>query len=137
MNAHEDWDYFVVAGRAAAQLAAIELICRKCHEVHHFGRLTRVVAEGRAPDDAIEAAIDHWCRVNNRPKSAFDPHFASALDDWRAVSVISLADWHFDWGPFTKIVFSVDDRRAELAGFDAYCEPEPGWEHDPWHPLNN
>jgi hypothetical protein len=95
INLHEQWAYDTTVKPAKATLTSLELRCRQCHAVEHFGRTINLAAQGYP--DAVTDAIAHFCRVNRVAKAVFDEHETEAFAEWRERSALR---WEADIGTF-------------------------------------
>jgi hypothetical protein len=100
LNAHEVWKY--IDRESVAKLVRIDMVCRKCHDVMHWGSTTRLVAEGKFKPGSIAALKKHFRTVNQCRQVEFDRCLARHEGVWRKRS---LRKWRVDWGQFeTEIV---------------------------------
>jgi hypothetical protein len=108
--AHEEWEYETACSPAVAHLRGLVLSCWHCHAVEHFGATGNMVLSGEVTAQAIEDTIEHFCRVNQVGREAFDVHRAEARAKWTRLSKL---EWTVDWGSFGALVAETDRKRRE------------------------
>ncbi|MGA8498942.1 MAG: hypothetical protein WB764_25890 [Xanthobacteraceae bacterium] len=108
--AHEEWEYVTTSSPAVAHLKALVLSCWHCHAVEHFGATQNMVLSGELTAQAIEDTIEHFCRLNQVGRDAFDVHRAEARAGWIGLSKL---EWIVDWGSFGSLVAEVDQKRRQ------------------------
>ena len=69
MNAHEVWAFD--DRKKVQKLVEIQCLCRRCHQVKHFGRSKAVFKSGY-----VEGLISHWCRINKKTRADFNKYEA-------------------------------------------------------------
>ena len=67
LHTHECWVFD--DRRRIQHLAGFQCLCRKCHDVKHFGRSSQVYSKKYQ-----EELIEHWCKVNGKTKEDFQRH---------------------------------------------------------------
>src|SRR2546430_379522 len=86
-HAHEVWRYDEGKRAGKATLVGIEIVCWKCHYVHHFGVATRLWEfEGRISDSEMAAIKKHFRQVNGCKAADFTRHYGEAYEIWEAQS---------------------------------------------------
>ncbi len=71
-----------------------------------------MVEEGIYPEDAIDDAIDHFCRVNKTTRAVFERHLDAALVEYDRLSKLS---WRIDWGSYAHMIDDVALARLGLS----------------------
>jgi hypothetical protein len=104
---HEIWKYEEKRRTGIARLTGIEIICRDCHAIHHWGVTTRLLLEGAITSDEIRRLIRHACTINGCKPREFKRRADEATMVWERRSKLR---WKLDWGGYTDAV-----RRAEAA----------------------
>ncbi|SDP35678.1 hypothetical protein [Clostridium gasigenes] len=59
---HEQWD--IDKTNYVLNLTGLEMICRKCHDVEHIGRIQLLIKKGQLSEDYLYNLIDHVAKVN-------------------------------------------------------------------------
>jgi len=101
INAHEEWNYDVSRSPAVARLDRIVFACRLCHSVEHFMHTNILAQDGTIPVDAVDQAIEHFCRVNGTDRTSFERHLDAALAEWKKLSA---KKWKVDYGNYTNLL---------------------------------
>jgi hypothetical protein len=71
-----------------------------------------MVLSGELTPQAIEDTIEHFCRVNQVGRDAFEAHCVEARAEWTQLSKL---EWTVDWGAFAALVTAAyEKRRAKL-----------------------
>lgn len=100
-QAHEVWKYVEQPDRCVAKLLRVEIICRKCHDIHHWGLTKTLIAFGSISHVGHMALRKHFRTVNRCSASDFARHEAAAFRVWRRQSK---RRWTIDWGEFSLSV---------------------------------
>ena len=74
IEAHEIFEY----GDNSIKLAAIQLLCTRCHDIKDFAQTERLIAKGVKETQRRQVVVDHFCRVNECTLAEFDAHYADA-----------------------------------------------------------
>src|ERR1700730_822380 len=100
-HGHEVWQYTEKRWIAVATLIRIEIICGKCHSVHHWGLTSRLYQQGRISPDSFQDLIRHACQVNRCTQSEVKQHIkeANAISERR-----SGLEWKQDWGSYAVMI---------------------------------
>lgn len=69
LHAHEVWGFD--DRRKIQKLVDVECLCKRCHDVKHFGRSTMVYSRNYQAE-----LIAHWCKVNSKTRQNFEAHLA-------------------------------------------------------------
>ncbi len=110
--AHEEWEYEATSSPAVAHLRGLTSNCWHGRAVQHFGATGNMVRSGELTAQAIEDTIEHFCRVNQVSRDAFNAHRAEARAEWTRFSKMK---WKGDRGAFAALVIAADEkRRARL-----------------------
>jgi hypothetical protein len=105
---HEVWEYTETKRTSKAKLVRVEIICRMCHFVHHFGMTMRLIPEGRMTVEGVEDVRQHFIRVNECKARDWDRHAAEASEEWRKRNA---KRWTVDYGPYAEMVREVQATR--------------------------
>lgn len=73
LHAHEVWAFD--DKRKLQKLVDISCRCEMCHDVHHFGRSTKVYSPAYR-----EKLIAHWCKVNELTREDFEAHLKEVME---------------------------------------------------------
>lgn len=96
MNCHEVWKY--KDKRKIQFLADFECICRKCHDIKHWGRTAALVHQGQLPTKYLQELTDHFCTVNGCTPMDFELHKVDIGDKMQKRNKFH---YHIDYGKFT------------------------------------
>jgi len=99
LNCHEIWEYD--DKRHIQKLACFIALCDLCHHVKHFGLANILAAEGKLN---LEEVVEHFLKVNECDRGAFESHADQAAAKWRERSQY---DWKVELGEF-KVLLKVD-----------------------------
>jgi hypothetical protein len=99
LHGHEVWDYR--EKEAVAVLLKVEIVCVDCHDVHHWGRTTKLLADGKITAERYKQLRKHFRTVNNCRQDAFDEYFLQSIRLWDRRSK---KEWKIDWGAFAPLV---------------------------------
>jgi len=111
-HCHEVWQYEESKRRGKATLVRIEIICFKCHYVHHFGLAAGVlVDEGRLTKRDIADLRRHFAKVNQCRVQDFDMHLIEAMERWEQRSD---KKWTINYGPYADLVREAVEKRSAL-----------------------
>jgi len=69
LHCHEKWSFD--DRKRIQRLVGFECLCRKCHDVKHFGRSQEVYGK-----EYVEKLKEHWCKVNKKGMVDFRRHEA-------------------------------------------------------------
>ena len=99
LHGHEVWKYQDLPKPkwSIAKFLRVEMVCRKCHDVKHWGSTIKLIAEGKITRAGYFGLRKHFRTVNNCRQEDFDRHlkFSLALHQKRSSS-----KWRIDWGDF-------------------------------------
>jgi hypothetical protein len=112
-HGHEIWEYQEKRKTGIARLVGVEIICRQCHDIHHWGHTTRMILEGTITLKDIRRLIKHFCIVNGCKKRAFERHADEAMITWERRSELR---WQIDWGEFADAVSVAEVARKVYRG---------------------
>jgi len=109
-RAHEVWEYREAdKGPSTARLVNIEIICDRCHYVHHWGMTLELLAGGHIGQDTIAGLEAHFRRVNGCTEADFRRHvLVTSAEHQRR----SAKKWNVDWGDFAPMVADAIASRA-------------------------
>lgn len=123
-HGHEVWVYQEGPRRGIARLVEVEIVCRDCHSIHHWGVSTRLGFQGAMPIEELKRLVRHACKINNWKIPDFQRHADEAMEIWSQRSKLR---WKVDWGPFREAVRDAKAARVERAIMieKAARSPEP------------
>lgn len=98
---HEVWDYREKEKVGTAVLLRIEMVCMDCHDIHHWGRIVVLLAQGAITAERYYHLKKHFRRVNGCRREVFDNHFREARQQWEKRSK---KRWKIDWGDYATAV---------------------------------
>lgn len=101
LRVHEHWRFDEKGKSGTAKLVRLEVICERCHYVHHWGFTQSLMAEGKMRAESVRVLIQHFANVNRCSENDFDEHVKSSEVDWKRRNKLK---WRVDWGEFTKLV---------------------------------
>ena len=87
--------------RGVAKLVRVVIICRSCHQIHHWGLTTKLVAMGNMEADRLDELMEHFCKINDCKPKDFRRHMYEAQAVWTRRSEL---EWTVDWGPYAADV---------------------------------
>jgi hypothetical protein len=97
LSGHEVWHYETSVSPAVAVLKKIEFVCTLCHACEHFLRTKKF-----GNPQQIEAAIEHYCRINRVSRAVFHRDCGIATARWIQLSAL---EWGpVDYGPYAALV---------------------------------
>ena len=119
LHGHEIWDYREKKTVGTAVLLGVEIVCIDCHDIHHWGRTTKLFQDGVISAERYRHLRKHFRRVNRCTQEVFDRH---CLRNARIWSLRSKKRWKIDWGDFKPAVTEAKAAR------DAWAARNP--DHD-------
>ena len=99
LNCHEIWEYG--DKKHIQKLVGFIALCDMCHHVKHIG-LAGILARRGELD--YEKVIEHFMKVNNCDRIAFENHFDDAREQWIERSG---HNWRVDLGDYAGIVKNI------------------------------
>lgn len=111
-HGHEVWVYEEGPRRGIARLIEVEIVCRDCHAIHHWGVSTRLGLQGAMPMEELRRLVRHACKINGWKPRDFKRHADEAMEVWNKRSRLR---WKVDWGPFREAVSDAKVARVERA----------------------
>lgn len=112
LEGHELWDYRENEAAGTAVLLGIEIVCADCHDIHHWGRINKLLLAGDITAERYNHLRKHFRQVNRCRQEVFDRHYSQSLRLWEARSN---KVWEIDWGPFKSSVVVAETARDEWA----------------------
>ncbi len=97
LQGHEIWEYDERPRSGTAKLVGIDIICRKCHDIHHWGLTIKFIKAGIIDVRRRVVLIRHFRKVNQCTEEEFEAYAASSLVTWAERSA---KRWKIDWGAF-------------------------------------
>jgi hypothetical protein len=104
---HEVWDYREEKTVGKAVLLQVEINCRDCDDIHHWGRTTNLLKSGQITADRYHHLKTHFCKVNGCQQQDFDDHWRQSMGEWERRSS---KKWQVNWGAFAPMI-----KEAEIA----------------------
>ena len=92
LNCHEIWCHDDDHG--IQELVGFTALCNMCHHVKHFGQSQILAAQGHLD---IEKVVEHFMRVNQCDRDAFDTHVRTAFALWHRRSQ---REWTVELGEY-------------------------------------
>ena len=118
-QAHEVWKYRENRKTGTARVVRIEIVCRACHEIHHWARTAKLAAAGEISVKRLDELTRHFCAVNDCKPKDFKRHTDNAMAVWERRSKL---EWTVFWGPYET------DEIVELFVMAAQLDvPDVGW----------
>jgi hypothetical protein len=111
-HGHEVWKYEEKRRTGIAKLLRVEIICRDCHSIHHWGVATRLALQGLLPLDDLRRLIKHACNINGCTPRQFKRHADDAMAVWERRSALR---WTIDWGPYHEDVRLAREAREQIS----------------------
>lgn len=100
-HAHEIWKYEEGKGAGLALLVGVEIICARCHSIHHWGKTKQLVDEGKMDRSRLNDLIEHFCAVNNCTREEFERHSLWAFAEFQRRNK---KKWRSDFGAYSADV---------------------------------
>jgi hypothetical protein len=97
LHGHEVWAYREKKTVGTALLLRVEIVCIDCHDIHHWGRTTKLFQSGVITGNRYGLLRKHFRKVNGCRQQVFDDH---ALRSARIWLKRSRKRWKIDWGDF-------------------------------------
>jgi hypothetical protein len=97
LHGHEIWEYREKKTVGTALLLRVEIVCIDCHDIHHWGRTTKLFEAGVISRDRYGFLRKHFRKVNRCRQHVFDNHFIQSARVW---SRRSKKRWKVDWGSY-------------------------------------
>jgi hypothetical protein len=127
LHGHEVWGYREKKTIGLAVLLRVEIVCIDCHDVHHWGRTTKLFEAGKITPERYRHLRKHFRAVNGCRQEVFDNHFLQSIRVWEARSK---KRWKIDWGEFAPLVEEAKAARVVWAerhsDRDDYFDVGPG-----------
>ena len=101
LHGHEVWDYREKKTVGTAVLLRVEIVCIDCHDIHHWGRTTKLFQAGVISGERYGHLRKHFRSVNRCTQEVFDRHFLRNARVWMQRSK---KRWKVDWGDFATVV---------------------------------
>ena len=102
-----------------AVLLRVEIVCIDCHDIHHWGRTTKLFEAGTITAERYNHLRKHFRKVNRCRQEVFDNHIVRSARVWVKRSK---KRWKVDWGDFAPAVAEAKAAR------DAWAARNP--DHD-------
>lgn len=112
LHGHEVWEYREKKTVGTAALLRVEIVCIDCHDIHHWGRTTKLFQAGTIGGDRYGFLRKHFRKVNGCRQQVFDDH---ALRSARIWLKRSKKRWKVDWGAFDPVVAEAKAAREAWA----------------------
>lgn len=114
LHGHEVWEYRdrPKPQRSIAKLLRVEMVCRKCHDVKHWGSTIKLIAEGKITRAGYFGLRKHFRTVNNCQQKYFDQHIKASLALHKKRSS---NEWQVDWGDFKPALAKAKTAREDWA----------------------
>jgi hypothetical protein len=97
VHGHEVWAYREKKTVGTAVLLRVEIVCIDCHDIHHWGRTTKLFRAGVITGDRYRFLRRHFRKVNGCCQQVFDGHAIRSARIWLNRSK---KKWKIDWGDF-------------------------------------
>lgn len=105
LECHEVWNYDDDTG--VQSLVDVVAICKRCHQVKHFGFTMTLVDKGVVKMDQV---IDHFRRVNGCSGYDFEDHVSESFKVWNKRNLV---EWEMDISKVTEIL-EEEEKYAEI-----------------------
>jgi hypothetical protein len=112
-HGHEVWDYITKGKTGVAKLIRVQIICRPCHQIHHWALTVKLFAQGHIDPDYLDELVDYFCRINSCKPKDFRRHAKEALAVFKKRSDLK---WTVDCGPYGRDVERACAARDDLSG---------------------
>jgi hypothetical protein len=101
LHGHEVWKYEEKKTVGTATLVKLDVVCRTCHNISHWGNTLLMINAGLMKHETHLLFRRHFRRINRCRQADFDRHVLSSFSEWRRRSK---KKWKVDWGTFTPLV---------------------------------
>jgi hypothetical protein len=81
-HGHEIWQYEERRRISIATLHGVEITCRACHQIHHWGLTTRLYMQGAIDKQHVKGLIKHFCKINQCKGRDMKQHADEAMVIW-------------------------------------------------------
>ena len=109
-HGHEIWKYEENRRTGTATLVGIEITCRACHQIHHWGLTTRLFMQEAIDGDYFKGLIKHFCKVNACKGRDMKRHADESGEVWQRRSRLR---WKVDWGQYAGLLRETQHLIAE------------------------
>lgn len=96
LNCHEIWKYD--DAKHIQKLEGFIALCELCHHIKHIG-LSGILASERKLD--MDRVIEHFMKVNNCDRKAFENHRDNAFNEWKRRSA---HEWKVVLGEYDRMI---------------------------------
>ena len=103
LNCHEIWEYD--DKKHIQKLSGFVALCDMCHHVKHIGLAGILASKGKLD---YEKVVEHFMKVNNCDRDAFEKHREKAFEHWRKRSS---HEWQVDLGEYEDIIQVTSKKR--------------------------
>jgi len=108
LHGHEVWQYEEKKTVGIATLLRVDVVCRTCHNIEHWGNTSLMIRAGLNKDETHLLFRRHFRRINHCRQADFDRHVLSSFAKWKQRSK---KRWKLDWGPFATMVAEATTHR--------------------------
>jgi hypothetical protein len=109
-HGHEIWQYEERRRISIATLHGVEITCRACHQIHHWGLTTRLYMQGAIDKQHVKGLIKHFCKINQCKGRDMKQHADEAMVIWQRRSDLR---WKVVWGEYREAVMDAKAARVE------------------------
>ena len=136
LHSHEVWEYHDRSKPepSIAKLLRVEMVCRKCHDVKHWGSTLKLIAEGKITRAGYLGLRKHFRTVNKCSQKDFDRHLRSSL---RLHQKRSANEWRIDWGDFRPALAVAKAAREAWAAQNPDHASQDAYNVGPGHHIPN
>lgn len=96
VHCHEVWHWD--DHKHIQYLHGAQCLCKKCHQIKHWGLTTRLFHLGEITAIEYNSLIDHFCVVNGCDKGTFEAHYLEMGNLWQKRSKHL---YKIDWGKWS------------------------------------
>lgn len=134
-HGHEVWQYREKKTVGTAMLLCVDIVCIDCHDIHHWGRTTKLFEAGAITGERYGSLIKHFCKVNRCRQQVFEDH---ALRSARVWLKRSKKRWKIDWGDFEPVVVEAKAAREAWAARNRnHPSQDDPFDAHPGHHMRN
>jgi hypothetical protein len=112
LHGHEVWEYREKKTVGTAVLLRVEIVCIDCHDIHHWGRTTKLFQAGTITSDRYGFLRKHFRKVNRCRQQVLDDHERRSVRVWLKRSK---KRWKVDWSDFESAVADAKAAREAWA----------------------
>jgi hypothetical protein len=117
LHGHEVWKYEDKKRVGLATIIKVDVLCRTCHNISHWGNTSRLIVIGAIQHETYLLLRRHFRRINRCLQADFERHIRWSYAQWRRRSA---KKWKIDWGPYAPLIAESTASRARWRAQNAH-----------------